>query len=166
MIKERLEEILEVIPTQGADKVLYSYKNVLTAMKIAVNEALNQASENVKVSLFDYIEGEFKEFLQYEDHFAINDGCYVKVNKESILKLKIKDYPLEEAKYNAQLISKAPEMFEALKKAHSTIQKLKSSMLSHVDCIESSEFANSNTMAQKEMEYIEQLLKESTEMEN
>ena len=42
--------------------------------------------ENALISLFDWISGGFKEFKQYSNHYSINDGTYVEIDKQSILK--------------------------------------------------------------------------------
>ena len=54
----------------------------------AYNQALDDAAENALISLFDWISGGFKEFKQYSNHYSINDGTYVEIDKQSILKLK------------------------------------------------------------------------------
>lgn len=54
----------------------------------AYNQALDDAVENALISLFDWISGGFKEFKQYSNHYSINDGTYVKIDEQSILKLK------------------------------------------------------------------------------
>ena len=58
------------------------------AKKDAYNQALDDATEKAKVSLFDWINGGFKEFKQNSNHYSINDGTYVKIDEQSILKLK------------------------------------------------------------------------------
>ena len=54
----------------------------------AYNQAIGDATEKAKVSLFDWINGGFKEFKKNSNHYAINDGAYVKIDERSILKLK------------------------------------------------------------------------------
>jgi hypothetical protein len=54
----------------------------------AYNQALEDATEKAKVSLFDWINDGFKEFKQNSNHYSINDGTYVKIDEQSILKLK------------------------------------------------------------------------------
>lgn len=56
--------------------------------KEAYNRALEDATEKAKVSLFDWITDGFKEFKQNSNHYAINDGAFVKIDEQSILKLK------------------------------------------------------------------------------
>ena len=63
-------------------------KIIEQAQKEAYNQALEDATEKAKVSLFDWIDGGFKEFKQNSNHYAINDGEYVKIDEQSILKLK------------------------------------------------------------------------------
>lgn len=58
------------------------------AQKEAYNQALEDAAKKAKVSLFDWINGGFKEFKQNSNHYSINDGAYVKIDEQSILKLK------------------------------------------------------------------------------
>jgi hypothetical protein len=58
------------------------------AQKEAYNQALVDAAEKSKVSLFDWINDGFKEFKQNSNHYSINDGTYVKIDEQSILKLK------------------------------------------------------------------------------
>lgn len=58
------------------------------AQKEAYNQALEDATEKAKVSLFDWINNGFKEFKQNSNHYSINDGTYVKIDEQSILKLK------------------------------------------------------------------------------
>lgn len=58
------------------------------AQKEAYNQALVDAAEKAKVSLFDWINDGFKEFKQNSNHYSINDGTYVKIDEQSILKLK------------------------------------------------------------------------------
>lgn len=58
------------------------------AQKEAYNQALGDAAKKAKVSLFDWINGGFKEFKQNSNHYSINDGTYVKIDEQSILKLK------------------------------------------------------------------------------
>ena len=53
-------------------------------------------------------------------------------------------------------------MFEALKKAKSTISRLQSSMMAHPDCTEGSEFEDYVYLAQDNIEEIEELLKKAT----
>ena len=54
------------------------------------------------------------------------------------------------------------EVFEALKKAKSTISRLQSSMMAHPDCTEGSEFEDYVYLAQDNIEEIEELLKKAT----
>ena len=54
----------------------------------AYNQALDDAVEKARISLFDWINGGFKEFKQNSNHYSINDGTYVEIDKQSILKLK------------------------------------------------------------------------------
>ena len=56
--------------------------------KEAYNQAIEDATEKAKVSLFDWINDGFKEFKQNSNHYSINDGTYVEIDKQSILKLK------------------------------------------------------------------------------
>ncbi len=63
-------------------------KAIEQAQKEAYNQALDDAVENALISLFDWISGGFKEFKQYSNHYSINDGTYVKIDEQSILKLK------------------------------------------------------------------------------
>ena len=58
------------------------------AQKESYNQALEDAAKKAKVSLFDWINGGFKEFKQNSNHYSINDGTYVKIDEQSILKLK------------------------------------------------------------------------------
>lgn len=58
------------------------------AQKEAYNQALEDAAKKAKVSLFDWIDSSFKEFKQNSNHYSINDGTYVKIDEQSILKLK------------------------------------------------------------------------------
>ena len=64
---------------------------------------------------------------------------------------------------NAKLIVCAPEMLEELKKAKSTISRLKNSMRSHPDCVEDSEFADYVDLAEFNEDSIELLIKKATE---
>ena len=41
-----------------------------------------------KVSVFDWTNDGFKEFKQDSSHYATNDGTYVEIDEQSILKLK------------------------------------------------------------------------------
>lgn len=68
----------------------------------------------------------------------------------------------QEAKATAQLISKAPELFEMLKVAKSRLGRLRRSMTAHPDCIEGSEFDDLTNIAQELEGEIEALLKEAT----
>ena len=54
----------------------------------AYNQALDDAVEKARISLFDWISGGFKEFKQNSNHYSINDGTYVKIDEQSILRLK------------------------------------------------------------------------------
>jgi hypothetical protein len=54
----------------------------------AYNQALEDASENATLSLFDWEDGGFKEHKRKDNKFIINDGNYVLIDKQSILKLK------------------------------------------------------------------------------
>lgn len=72
------------------------YELIAEAIKIgkekgqeeAYNQAIDDAAKKAKVSLFDWINGGFKEFKQNSNHYSINDGTYVKIDEQSILKLK------------------------------------------------------------------------------
>ena len=62
---------------------------ILKQMQIdAWNEALDKAAENACIDLYDYIGSSFKIFEQ-DSRYAINDGTYVEISKQSILKLKL-----------------------------------------------------------------------------
>ena len=54
----------------------------------AYNQAIDDAAKKAKVSLFDWIDDGFKEFKENSNHYSINDGTYVKIDDQSILKLK------------------------------------------------------------------------------
>ena len=56
--------------------------------KDAWNEALDKAAESACIDLYDYIGSSFKIFEQ-DSRYAINDGTYVEISKQSILKLKL-----------------------------------------------------------------------------
>ena len=56
--------------------------------KEAYNQAIEDAAKNAEVSLFDWYDGGFKEFKKNSNHYSINDGTYVEIDKQSILKLK------------------------------------------------------------------------------
>ena len=64
------------------------YKAYLAGYKEAYNQALDDATEKAKVSLFDWTNDGFKEFKQNSNHYLINDGTYVEIDEQSILKLK------------------------------------------------------------------------------
>ena len=72
------------------------------------------------------------------------------------------DIDIMEAKANAQLISKAPEMLEMLKEAKRVICSMKLSMWVHPDCSEGSEFYDMATTGEETEDKIEQLIKEAT----
>lgn len=63
-------------------------KAIEQAQKEAYNQAIEDATEKAKVSLFDWINDGFKEFKKNSNHYSINDGTYVKIDEQSILKLK------------------------------------------------------------------------------
>ena len=56
--------------------------------KEAYNQAIDDATEKAKVSVFDWTNDGFKEFKQDSSHYATNDGTYVEIDEQSILKLK------------------------------------------------------------------------------
>lgn len=58
------------------------------AQKEAYNQAIDDAIENATLSLFDWEDGGFKEHKRKDNKFIINDGNYVLIDKQSILKLK------------------------------------------------------------------------------
>ena len=58
------------------------------AQKEAYNQAIDDAMEKAKLSLFDWRDGGFKEFKQNSNHYSVNDGNYTEIDKQSILKLK------------------------------------------------------------------------------
>lgn len=62
-------------------------KAIEEAQKNAWNEAIEAAAENQRLNVFDYTEGSFKKSPDAK-RFVIDDGNYVEVSKESILKLK------------------------------------------------------------------------------
>lgn len=68
----------------------------------------------------------------------------------------------EEAIANAELMIRAPKLFQKLKEAKEIIQRLKLSMLAHPDCVEGSEFDDYTTLAQQTEDKIEALLIEAT----
>lgn len=65
-------------------------------------------------------------------------------------------------KHDAQLISKAPELFEMLNAAKYRLGSLRRSMTVHPDCVEGSEFDDLTDIAQELEDEIEALLKEAT----
>lgn len=69
----------------------------------------------------------------------------------------------EDAESNSNLVMAAPEMFEMLKEAKSTIQSLRLSMSAHPDCEENSEFADYVNLADEKETKIEQLLTKITQ---
>lgn len=71
-------------------------------------------------------------------------------------------YDYKELPYNAQLISKAPEMLEMLKEAKRVICSMKLSMWVHPDCSKDSEFYDIATTGEETEDKIEQLIKEAT----
>ena len=58
------------------------------AQKEAYNQAIEDAIGNVTLSLFDYEIGGFKEYKIQYSCYIINDGNYIEVDKDSILRLK------------------------------------------------------------------------------
>lgn len=95
--EEILENIMCCTIEEDADldvKSNYYYqhddvvKAIEQAQKEAYNQALEDATKKAKVSLFDWIDSSFKEFKQNSNHYSINDGTYVKIDEQSILKLK------------------------------------------------------------------------------
>lgn len=73
-------------------------------------------------------------------------------------------YTHQEAKANALLISKAPEMLEMLEKAKTELSRIKNSMRAHPDCTEGSEFDDYTSSAEECENNIEQLIKQATEL--
>ena len=66
-----------------------TFEEIIKDVQIeAYNQALDDAVEKARISLFDWISGGFKEFKQNSNHYSINDGTYVEIDKQSILKLK------------------------------------------------------------------------------
>ena len=63
-------------------------ETIKQAQKEAYNQAIEDATKKAKVSLFDWFNDGFKEFKQNSNHYSINDGIYVKIDEQSILKLK------------------------------------------------------------------------------
>jgi len=57
------------------------------AQKEAWNEAITAAAKSARLNVFDYIGTSFKKSGDWE-RFSVNDGTYVEIDKESILKLK------------------------------------------------------------------------------
>lgn len=51
------------------------------------NAALDDAAENTELTLFDCFGKEWKKVVVGK-HYSINDGTYLEVDKQSILKLK------------------------------------------------------------------------------
>ena len=89
------EELLKekgITPETVHHNYAYVYRAVCDligeAQKEAYNQAIDDAIEKSKVSLFDWINDGFKEFKQNSNHYDINDGTYVKIDEQSILKLK------------------------------------------------------------------------------
>lgn len=68
----------------------------------------------------------------------------------------------DQARSNAQLISKVPEMLEMLKEAKRVIFSMKLSMWVHPDCSKDSEFYDMATTGEETENKIEQLIKEAT----
>jgi len=52
----------------------------------AWNEAIKAAAESARLSVFDFIGTYFKESKDWE-RFSVNDGTYIEIDKQSILKL-------------------------------------------------------------------------------
>jgi len=69
----------------------------------------------------------------------------------------------QEAEANAKLIASAPEMFEMLKEANQTIQRLRLLISAHPDCVDGSEFVDYVNFSYKKEKEIEKLLKKITE---
>ena len=72
------------------------YELIAEAIKIgkanghaeAYNQALDDAVKNARISYLIGINDGFKEFKQNSNHYSINDGTYLEIDKQSILKLK------------------------------------------------------------------------------
>lgn len=74
--------------TRWRDKEFELHELIEQTQKEAHNEAIEEVAEKATLSLFDWTNGEFKEFKQNSNHYSINDGTYVKIDEQSILKLK------------------------------------------------------------------------------
>ena len=70
---------------------------------------------------------------------------------------------LEISQADAKLIATAPEMFDMLKQAKTTICRLRLSISVHPDCEENSEFADYVDLADEKEKQIQQLLTKITE---
>lgn len=99
---------------------------------------------------------------------TILGGRYKIARCPYIVDVRLGDYlnnrESDEQKYNALLISKAPELLEMLNESMGVIRRLKLSMPAHPDCTEGSEFDDYTSLAQETEDEIEQLIKESTEL--
>jgi hypothetical protein len=93
--------------------------------------------------------------------FSENGGVHVTTNSGMICDLITSS---QKDKYNALLISKAPEMLEMLERTKVELSRIKGSMMAHPDCTEGSEFDDYTSSAQDVENNIEQLIKEATEL--
>lgn len=77
--------------------------------------------------------------------------------------LDLKSEQFKEENCIAKLIASAPEMFEMLKEANQTIQRLRLLISAHPDCVDGSEFVDYVNFSYKKEKEIEKLLKKITE---
>lgn len=81
------EDLLNIAHEQGRRAVLFE-QIIERVQKEAYNQALDDVLKNAKLSLFDWHIGGFVESILSSNHYSIDDGNYVEIDKESILKLK------------------------------------------------------------------------------
>jgi len=93
--------------------------------------------------------------LKLDDNMEVN-AFSLNINNDGML-------PDSEIEANAKLIASAPEMFEMLKQAKTTICRLRLSISIHPDCEENSEFADYVDLADEKEKQIKQLLTKITE---